>query len=339
MWQRLRDNAVTTTVTTRGSAFLALLVGLVVSVGANGADADKPESVSRIGYLGTTSRADNANWLRALRQRLKALGRSHVIEERWADGKIDRLLALTKELVASDVDVIVTTGTPGAMAAKNGTSTIPIVAVGMADPVRIGLIQSLSHPGGNLTGISLGYGPEFTGKWLEMLQETVPHLASLAVIANPQSPVLRVLRNDLEALAPRRNVRVHFLPVTQSTSLDDAFKQAQRKAQAALLLGDPVTMSNRSKIASLAIANRLPVMYNVGDFVEDGGLMSYAPDVESQVQRAAEYVDKILRGAAPGELPVEQPTKYQLTLNLKVAKSIGLGFPESMLLRADRVLH
>jgi putative tryptophan/tyrosine transport system substrate-binding protein len=185
----------------------------------------------------------------------------------------------------------------------------------------------------------MGYGPEFTGKWLEMLQETVPRLASLAVIANPESAVLRVLRTDLEVLAPRRNIRVHFLPVTQSASLDDAFKQAQRKVQAVLLLGDPVTMSNRSKIASLAIANRLPVMYNVGAFVEDGGLMSYAPDWESQVQRAAEYVDKILRGAAPGELPVEQPTKYQLTLNLKAAKSIGLGFPESMLLRADRVVR
>jgi putative tryptophan/tyrosine transport system substrate-binding protein len=242
-------------------------------------------------------------------------------------------------LVASDVDVIVTTGTPGAMAAKNGTTTIPIVAVGMADPVRSGLIRSLSHPGGNLTGISMGYGPEFTGKWLEMLQETVPRLASLAVIANPQNAVLQVLRADLETLARHRNVRVHFLPVTQSASLDDVFEQAQRKAQAALLLGDPLTMSNRTKITSLAISNRLPVMYNVGAFAEDGGLMSYAPDVESQVQRAAEYVDKILRGAAPGELPVEQPTKYLLTLNLKAARSIGLGFPETMLLRADRVLQ
>ena len=329
----------TTTAITRGSAFLALLLGLVISDGTNAAGADEPESVSRIGYLGAGSSGGNANWLRAFRQRLKELGRSHLIEERWADGKIDRLPALTKELVASDVDVIVTTGTPGAMAAKNGTTTIPIVAVGMADPVRIGLIQSLSHPGGNLTGISMGYGPEFTGKWLEMLQETVPRLASLAVIANPQSAVLRVLRTDLEALAPDRNVRVHFLPVTQSASLDDAFKQAQRKAQAVLLLGDPVTMSNRRKIASLAIANRLPVMYNVDAFVEDGGLMSYAPDSESQMRRAAEYVEKILRGTAPGELPVEQPTKYQLTLNLKAAKSIGLGFPESMLLRADRVVH
>ncbi len=329
----------TTTAITRGSAFLALLLGLVISDGTNAAGADEPESVSRIGYLGAGSSGGNANWLRAFRQRLKELGRSHLIEERWADGKIDRLPALTKELVASDVDVIVTTGTPGAMAAKNGTTTIPIVAVGMADPVRIGLIQSLSHPGGNLTGISMGYGPEFTGKWLEMLQETVPRLASLAVIANPQSAVLRVLRTDLEALASHRNVRVHFLPVTQSASLDDAFKQAQRKAQAVLLLGDPVTMSNRRKIASLAIANRLPVMYNVDAFVEDGGLMSYAPDSESQMRRAAEYVEKILRGTAPGELPVEQPTKYQLTLNLKAAKSIGLGFPESMLLRADRVVH
>lgn len=321
------------------SAFLALLLGLVVSDGTNAAGADEPGSVSRIGYLAPGSPGDNANWLRVFRQRLKELGRSHLIEERWADGKIDRLPALTKELIASGVDVIFTTGTPGAMAAKNGTTTIPIVALGMADPVRIGLIQSLSHPGGNLTGISMGYGPEFTGKWLEMLQETVPRLVRLAVIANPQSPVLGVLRTDLEALAPRRNVQVHFLPVTQSASLDDAFKQAQRKAQAVLLLGDPVTMGNRSKIASLAISNRLPVMYNVGAFVEDGGLMSYAPDSESQAQRAAEYVDKILRGTAPGELPVEQPTKYQLTLNLKAAKSIGLTFPEVMLLRADRLVH
>ncbi len=325
--------------TTGEFAFLGLLLGLVVSDGADAAGADEPESVSRIGYLAPGSPGDSAKWLRAFRQRLKELGRSDLIEIRWAYGRIDRLPALTKELVASDVDVIVTTSTPGAMAAKNGTTTIPIVAVGMADPVRIGLIQSLSHPGGNLTGISLGYDPEFTGKWIEMLQETVPRLASLAVIANPQSAVLRVLRADLEALAPRRNVRVHFLPVTQSASLGDAFKQAQRKAQAVLLLGDPVTMSNRSNIASLAIANRLPVMYNVVAFVEDGGLMSYAPDIESQLQRAAEYVDKILRGAAPGDLPVEQPTKYQLTLNLKAAKSIGLGFPELMLLRADRVVH
>jgi len=330
---------VKTRVTNHGCVCLALILALAVSSGPSAVGADESESVSRIGYLAQGSPGDNPNWLRAFRERLKELGRSHLVEERWANGKIDRLPALSMELIASNVDVIVTLGSPGAMAAKNGTATIPIVAIGMADPVRIGLVQSLSRPGGNLTGTSLGYGRELTGKWLEMLQETVPRLASVAVIANPQNPVLRVLKTDLEAVAPQRSVRTHFLPVTESASLDDAFKQAQRKAQAVLLLGDAVTLGNKKKITSLAVANRLPVMYNVGVFVEDGGLMSYAPDLESQLQRAAEYVDRILRGTAPGDLPVEQPTKYELVLNLKAAKSIGVTFPESMLLRADRLIH
>jgi putative ABC transport system substrate-binding protein len=301
------------------------------------------ERIVRIGFLGQGSQADMGGWLRAFRDQLKRLGYADnanlVIETRWANGDVNRLPALVKELAEGQVDLLVTAGTPGAVAARGATEKIPIVAIAMADPVRSGLIRSLGQPGGNLTGTSMGYGEELGGKWLELLQETVTHLSAVAVIANPDNAVLRHLTQDVQVAARKRGLRVHVIEIREASALDRAFKEARRSAQATVLLADAVALGNRRLVASLAISHRVPVIYTADVFVDEGGLMAYTPSIENQFRRAAEYVDKILKGMKPAELPVEQPTKFELALNLQAAKSIGVTFPESVLLRSDRVIR
>ena len=261
------------------------------------------------------------------------------METRWADGQIDHLPSLMSDVVHRNVDVIVTAGTPAAFAAKKATDTIPIVAMFMADPLRTGLVKSLAHPEGNLTGTSMAYGDQFTGKWLELLRESVPGLATVALISNPDNAVFQYLKRDLEAVGPRLKIKIRMIDIRGPEELDSAFKQARDAAQAILLLGDPVTLTYKRRIAELAIAYRIPVMYNHRSFVDEGGLMSYAPETDSQVRRAAEYVDKILRGARPAELPIEQPTEIQLVVNVRTAKAIGIVIPQAILSRADEIIR
>jgi len=233
----------------------------------------------------------------------------------------------------------VTGGTPAALAAKAATKTIPIVAMGMADPIRTGLAASLSRPGGNLTGMSMGFSEELCGKWLELLQETVPRLKTVAVISNSDNPSHPYLKRDLEADAPKRHLRLHSIDLRAPQALERAFAEARKRAQAIVLVADAVTLGHQAETVSLANAMRIPVLYNIRSFVYRGGLMSYDPDLETQYRRVADLVDRIAKGANPADLPIEQPSKYELMINLKAAKTLRLTIPESVLARTDRVLQ
>jgi len=276
-------------------------------------------------------------------QRLRELGwvegQNLVVERRWAEGHAERLPELMNEMVADKVDVIVTYSTPAAIAAKNATRTIPIVAVAMGDPISSGLAASLARPGGNLTGQSMGYGAGVEGKWLELLQETVPRLSTVAVIENPGNPAVRDQAKALKAFAPTRGLKLRFIDVREPDVFPNAFKQARREAQAVLVLADPLTTANRTQITALAAEHRLPAMYTLHPFMDAGGLIAYAPDMAVMFRRAADYVDKIVKGAKPAELPIEQPTQYLLVVNLKTARTLELTIPESILRRADEVIR
>jgi len=267
-------------------------------------------------------------------------GQNLIVERRWAEGHMERLPALMAEVIARNVDLIFTGSTPAAVAAKNATSTIPIVAMGMGDPVRSGVVASLARPGGNLTGMSMGYGEEFSGKWLELLQETVPRLTTVAMIVNANNSVARDLAKDTEAIGPKRHLKVQIIEVREAEAIDGAFEQARRQAQAVLVHGDGgLTDPHRAQITALAAKHHLPAMYNLLSFMDSGGLMAYAPDFRVMFQHAADYVDKILRGAKPADLPIEQPTRYVLVVNLKTANALGLTIPQSILLQADKVIQ
>ena len=242
------------------------------------------------------------------------------------------------ELVGRKVDLLVTYGTPAAIAAKHATSTIPIVDAEMGDPIGTHIVSSLARPGGNLTGSSLGWSEELAGKWLELLQETVPSLSTVAVIANLDHAMNRDQAKRLETVAPTRGIKIEIIKLSGPDTFARAFDEARRKAQAVLVLADPNLTTHRQRIVALATGHRLPDMHVVREFVDVGGLMAYAPDFIVLFRRAADYVDKILRGTNPADLPIEQPTKFMLIVNLKTAKTLGLRIPESILVRADEVI-
>jgi putative ABC transport system substrate-binding protein len=296
----------------------------------------------RLGFVDqefpTTLRDIDQFWER-LRELGWVEGQNLIVERRWAEGHAERLAGLMNEMVADKVDVIVTYSTPAAIAAKNATSTIPIVAVAMGDPIRSGLAASLARPGGNLTGQSMGYGGGTEGKWLELLQEMVPRLSTVAVIENPDNPAVRDQARALKAFALTRGLKLRFIDVREPDIFPNAFKQARREAQAVLVLADPLTTANRARITALAAEQRLPAMYGLHPFMDAGGLISYAADMAVMFRRAADCVDKIVKGAKPAELPIEQPTQYLLVVNLKTATALGITIPESILLRADEVIR
>ncbi len=305
--------------------------------------AEPAQKVARVGVVQSQSPATATRGAKEFWERLHQLGwvegQNLVIEERWADGRYERLPALMADVLGRKVDVLVTSGTTAALAAKNATSTVPIVVGAMGDPLRTGLAASLAHPGGNLTGLSLGYAEGMTGKWLQLLQETVPRLSTVAVIVNPDNPIARDLAEEVETIAPARAVKLLLIEARDPKTLARAFEQARRKAQAVLVMPDPVITAHRGQVTALAAKYRLPAMYTLRDFVDVGGLMAYGPDFAVAWRRAAEYVDKILKGAKPADLPIEQPTKFELVVNLKTAKALGITIPESILLRADEVIR
>jgi putative ABC transport system substrate-binding protein len=243
------------------------------------------------------------------------------------------------EIVAHKVDVIVTVSTPAAIAARKATATIPIVAGMMGDPVGAGLATSLAHPGGNLTGLSYGFSEQFAGKWLEILRECVPNLRAVAVLYNPQNSWAMQQRKDLEANIAHVALEAHLLEVTNLESLDKGMAQARRSAQAIVVVGDPLTYQLRGQIASLAMRHRLPMVAPMLEFVEAGGLMSYGVDNAAVLRRMAEYVDRVLRGVKPSELPIEQPTQLLFAVNLRTADLLGLTIPAAIHERADRVIR
>jgi putative ABC transport system substrate-binding protein len=297
----------------------------------------------RLGFVHTQSPATATRGVSAFWERLRELGyidgQNLVIEARWADGRIERLPAIMTELLGQKLDILVAATTQAAIAAKDATSTVPIVGVAMGEPLRTGLATNLARPGGNLTGLSVGWAEGMVGKWLELLQETVPRLSTVAVIENPETSVAQGMVKELAGLAHTRRLKLRLIEVREPAGLERAFEQAGRNAQAVLVLPSPVISAHRGQVTALAAKHRLPTVYPLRDYVDAGGLMAYGPDLAVQYRRGAEYVDKILKGAKPGDLPIEQPTKFELVVNLKTAKALGITIPESILLRADEMIR
>ena len=323
---------------------ILLALATLVAFGSPPSRAEEPaRTVSRLGFVGPGSASAAPRGIAAFWERLRELGyidgQNLVIEARWAEGRIERLPTIMAEVLGRKVDVLFTWGTPAAIAAKNATSTVPIVAVAMGEPLRTGLATNLARPGGNLTGLSLAWGEGIGGKWLELLQETVPRLTTVAVIANPDNPVEREVVKDLEVAAATRHLKLRIIEVREAEALDRALQQARAQAQAVLVFGDALFLAHQRQITAFAARHRLPGVYALRDFVDAGGLMAYAPDLAVMSRRAAEYVDKVLKGVKPGDLPIEQPTKFELVVNLKTAKALGIKIPQSILLRADEVIR
>jgi len=319
------------------------LIAVVMAMGPPVFAAAPPGKVSRVGFVSPQSAVTSPRGVNAFWDRMHEMGyvegQNLIVESRWAEDRYDRLPALTSEVLRQKVDVLVTVATAGAIAAKNASNTVPIVGIGMADPVRTGVVSSLARPGGNLTGLSMGWGEGMAGKWLELLQEAVPRLSTLAVVANPDNPLVRDLARDLKVIAPTRGLKLRSIEVREAKDLDRAFAQAAQMGQAVLVLPDPMIAAHIKQVTTLTAKYRLPAMYYLREFVDAGGLMAYGPDLAVMTRRAAEYVDKILNGARPGDLPIEQPTKFELVVNLKTAKTLGVSIPESILLRADEVIR
>jgi putative ABC transport system substrate-binding protein len=325
-------------------AWQRLVVAALALLAPLGYAEEPAQKVVRVGLVHPQSPSTAVRGVSAFWERLRELGyvegQNFVIEERWANGQLDRLPTLVAEVIAGKVDVLVTFGTQAAVAAKKASSTTPIVGVAMGEPVRTGLVASFARPGSNLTGTSVGWADGIGGKWLELLQETVPRLSTIAVIANLDAAIIaRDLMKELGAVAPTRGLKLLLIEVREPGALDRVFDQAARKAQAVLVLPAPLISAQRGRVTALAAKHRLPAMYYLRDFVEVGGLMAYAPDLTIQFQRAADYVDKVLKGTRPADLPIEQPTQWTLVVNLKVARALGLKIPESILLRADEILQ
>jgi putative tryptophan/tyrosine transport system substrate-binding protein len=304
--------------------------------------AQQPTKVPRIGFLGGASASSYAARIDAFRQGLNELGytegKNIVIEYRYADGKLDRLPALAKELVGLKPDVIVAAPTPSVLAAKKASATTPIVFASVVDPVASGLVDSLARPGGNITGLTI-LGPELSGKRLELLKEAIPNVIRVAALWNPANPASELVWKEMKAAAQELRLQLQSLEVRSANDFDIAFKAALReRAQALIPSPESLINTQLKRIVEFAAKNRLPAMYAGPEVVDAGGLMSYAPNYTDHYRRTAIYVDKILKGAKPADLPVEQPTKLEFVINLKTAKQIGLTIPPNVLVRADRVI-
>jgi putative tryptophan/tyrosine transport system substrate-binding protein len=307
------------------------------------ARAQQPAKVARIGFLGNSTAELEANLVGPFRDGLRALGyeegRNIVIEYRWAEGKYEHFPALTAELIALKVDVIVTAGTPASLAVKKATTTIPLVMVAVGDPVATGLVASLARPGGNITGLT-SISSEMEGKRLELLREVVPKISHIAVLWNAASPIQVIEEGEVRAAAQVLGIKMLSLGVRNREEIDDAFATIIRERPDALLvLADRLFLHHRTRIMDFAAQERLPGVHAYRELVEAGGLMSYGPSYADMHRRAATYVDKILKGAKPADLPVQRPVKFELVINLKAAKALGLEVPPALLGRADEVIE
>ena len=307
------------------------------------AEAQRTNKVPRIGFLGNSTAALEANLVGPFRYGLRdhgyVEGQNILIEYRWAEGKYERFPSLIAELIASKVDVIVTAGTPATQAYQKAKTSIPLVMVAVGDPVGTGIVASLSRPGGNITGLT-SISPELESKRIELLREVIPKLSHIAVLWNPKNAFHAIENKQVESAAAALRMKVIYLGVETQEQIGNAFDQILKERPGALLvLADRVFLHNRALIMNFAAKNRLPGVYAFLELVEAGGLIPYGPSYADMPRRAATYVHKILKGAKPADLPVEQPTKFELVVNLKTAKAIGLTIPPSLLLRADRVIE
>jgi putative ABC transport system substrate-binding protein len=305
--------------------------------------AEVPEKVRRIGLLSLFSPSVTALWHQAFELGLRELGwvegKNISIEYRYAKGSSDPLPVLAADLVRLKVDVIVGSSTPEAVAARNASRTIPVVMVIPGDPVESGLVESLARPGGNVTGLTQ-MSPQLAGKRLELLKEIVPGLSRVAVLWNPQSQPSKLILKELRLSARQLGIELHSLEVRSSNDFGPAFENAIRSRVGGLIpLAHPLITTNLKRIADFAAKSRLPSIYQFSYFADDGGLVAYGPDRTDLYRRAATYVDRILKGAKPEDLPVEQPTKFELVINLRTAKALGIAIPPSILLQAARVIE
>jgi ABC-type uncharacterized transport system substrate-binding protein len=319
--------------------FICLLPTVFLPAGSL---AQQPTKIPRIGYLSGASSSTNVPRREVFRQGLRELGyvegKSIFIEYRYAEGKLDLLRSLAADLVHRKVDIILTAGPGPTRAAKATTSAIPIVMAQDTDPVADGFVVNLARPGGNITGLST-FAPELGGKRMEILREVVPKLASVGVLGNPTFPGNAPAMREMELAAKVLKVQLQYLDVLGVKDIEAAFRAAsEARADAVLTLTSTILSTHRARLIELAEKNRLPVMYHNSQFVEAGGLMAYSANLTELFHRAATYVDKILKGAKPADLPVEQPTKFELVINLKTARQIGVTIPPNVLARADKVI-
>ena len=320
-------------------------IGVAAVVALPLANAQRPGKLARIGFL-FSDEASDPRGPEALRQGLRELGyvegRNVVIEHRSAEGNFVRLAALAAELVALHVDVIVSPNTPAAIAAKQATATIPIVFVGVGDPVTSGLVVSLARPGGNITGLSV-LSTELMGKWLELLQQAVPGVRRVAILWQPGAMDERTesaMFTGAGAAARALGVELRFVAARRAADLERSFAEITREGADALAVRPaPMFLSERRRLVDLAARNRLPAVYAWREFADSGGLLAYGPNLAELNRRAAGYVDMILKGAKPGDLPVEQPAKFDLVVNVKTATALGIAIPQTVLLRADKVIQ
>jgi len=301
------------------------------------------EKIARIGYMAAPTSSAELPRIDAFRQGLRALGyvegHNIAIDYRFADGKFERLPEVAAELVRLKVDVLIAVSTNAALVAKRATSTIPILFIGVSGPIEAGLVESLARPGGNITGLT-NIASVLSGKRLEVLKETIPKLSRIAVLWDPQNPGSSLQWKESEIAAKELGLRIYPMEVSSANKYESAFNEAMKARSAALAVTlSPLAASNQKRLVELAAKYRLPAIYAREDFANNGGLMSYGPSHAAEGRDAARLVDKILKGAKPADLPVEQPTKFEFIVNLKAAKQIGLTIPPNVLARADRVIR
>ena len=318
---------------------LVLLVGFALTF-VHLADAQQPTKVPKIGWLGARSALAPARdvFERELRTLGYIEGKNIAFEYRYAEGRLDRIPALAEELIRLKVDILLTPATPAALAGKSATKTIPIVFYTGSDPVALGLVESLARPGGNITGFTT-IEAALVGKRLELLKETIPKLSRVAALWNPQDPISAQSWKESQIPARELKLQLHSMQVSSADKFEGAFKEATRAGSTALvLMSSPFFFSHQKKIVDLVAKNRLPAIYGNGEFVASGGLMSYGVDEAEPYRRIASMVDKILKGAKPADLPVEQPIKFELMINFKTAKALGLTIPPVVMMRAEKVI-
>jgi putative ABC transport system substrate-binding protein len=307
------------------------------------AEAQQARRTMTVGYLGSSSPSLESNLVDAFREGLRQLGyeegQNLTIKYRWAEGRQDRFAGLARELVDLKPDVILTAGTPGTLAAKRATQSIPIVTAAVGEPVAVGLVSSLAKPGGNVTGLAT-FAPELEAKRLELLKEVVPKLSRVAVLVNPTNPFSTVAWKETQRAAETLGVALHRVEVKAPDDLDGALATIKLgRGQGLTVVPDRLLLAYRARIINYAATHRLPGIFPFREFAQEGGLMAYGPDYTDMFRRAATYVDRIFKGAKPADLPIEHPTKFELVINLKTAKALGLTIPPSLLQRADEVIQ
>ena len=325
----------------RRREFVTLLGGAAAAWPLAARAQQPPGSIPRVAFLGAESASTNRHFFDAFRQGMREHGyidgQNVTLVERWGDGRRERFPELIAELLGMKINVIVAVSASAALAAK--TATVPVVFIA-SDPLGVGLVPSLARPGGNLTGFSLFLGDEFSSKWLELLNEAVPAASRVAMVWNPVNPTNTRYVPVLQGAAGKLGITLHVQAVSAPDQFEDAFASiVAARAQALIVAVDPLTVRYRDRVVELAMRHRLPAMYGFREFVDAGGLIAYGVNVPSLCRRAAVYVDKIIKGANPAELPVEQPTSFEFIINLKAAKALGLELPPTLIARADEVIE